>query len=1107
MKNVFAFLIFWSPILVAQHTCPTNLSFDANNLSFWEFKSGSYTGNYIGSYTATINSIPSKISTVTTANDFRGNNTLTIFKARADGGFVYDEKVTTIPKVPVINGYKYDYSVRLGSSATGGSADKLTFRLSVPAGVSTYNITYAYSAILQDVAHTASQQPAFVATVSDITTGTKINCASKDYYSNSGMPVMNGARYEPWREVSFDLSQYAGKTIELKFEAFDCSPSGHYGYAYLAFRNDGCGTGTISGNDILCNNGGTQTYSTPMVDGATFAWTLPYGWTGSSSANSITVNPNGNPGGNITVTPSQSCGNITTRSLSISTVNSVPAAPSSITGSTTVCSNSTNLTYSVPEVANASSYNWSYPTGWTIVSGLNTNQITFNANNTSGNISVNAVNLCGNSSASSTSISIVANALSVAGSITGAPGSTQCSGTSTTLNSVSNTGNITRWLSSDDGGINWSDIANTSSSLTITPTTSTFYKTEVQNGVCSAVQSAPVLVNVYSPTQILIQPSNINTCAGSAKTYTVSAVGDGTLSYIWQVSSDANTWADASNATFYSNYNTSTLTVNAARVTSNTNLYYKCNITSSTGCSPLTTDNASLIVSTSATPSITNQPEDKTVCSGSVANINVVASGPSLSYQWQSAATLGGSYSNIAGKTTSTLALNTASEATYFYRCVVTEACGGLTSTSNSSTINVVGSSTTSLTIAADVNNVCYGIPITFTATPSNGGTSPTYTWYKNGGVITGETASTFISSAIANGDVVYAELTSNKACAIGSPASSNSVSRTIKTAPTVSVTGTSTNYDLVSLTASGGGTYSWDGGSNLSSASNDFDESGTYTVTVTDATSGCSTSQATVVTIKLRGLSRYGELLDVKANQVNRFGEKGSDYPIIKNGQLKKYFKYKIISSNLKLHLDASNSTSYSGSGTTWTDISTTGMSATLTNGPVYSTNNGGYFTFDGTNDYVSLPSAYPGSNDITIEAWVYPTAFGGFKVISNMNSWSTGDVHFQFDGNALQFALCGQPDKYSTFAFNTNTWYHIAAVYDKSAATIKFYVNGTLINTESYGSPPSISANTFKIGSWNGNDRFFLGNISMIRMYSSSLSDNQILNNYNNGKQNFGL
>jgi len=1120
MKKLFLYFIVFSTFSSFGQTCPTNLSFDANNISFWEFMTGNYNGSYVATYSNTINAIPSKASTVTTANDVFTYNSLSIYKANADGTLTADEVEPSIKKVPVINGYKYNYSVRIGNNRTGGSADKLTFRLTVPTGLNTYNITYAYAAILQDPNHTAGQQPAFAATVSDLSkpAGSQtISCASKRYYSNTSLPTATNdgtARYLSWQEVSFDLSQYAGKTIELKFEAFDCQPTGHYGYAYLAFRNDGCGTGEITGNSLICSNSSSLTYSTPTVDGASFTWTLPYGWTGTSTTNSITVNPNGNAGGNITVTPSQSCGNITTRSLAVTTVNSIPSTPGSITGESTICSNSSNLTYSIASVNNASSYTWTYPSGWTVVSGLNTNSITFNANSSSGNITVKSNNLCGSSSVSSSSISVVNNALSSAGAISGVPGSTLCaSAFPQTLTLGTSVGSVTKWLSSTDGGITYQNIANTSSSLAITPTSSTFYKAEVKNGSCIAAQSAAVLVNVYSDIQIDNQPVSINTCAGSAKTFSVTAVGDGTLSYNWQKSTDNGVnWTNISAApTNFTNYTTATLTVGAALVTSGTNIQFRCIISSSTGCNPKTSSSATLQVSTSVTPTINTSPTDQTVCSGASDYIEVIATGPSLTYQWQSSSSLGGTYANISGQTANQLTLNTASAAVYYYKCVVTEACGSKTATTNPVTITITGTTTTSVTIAANVNNVCYGTPITYTASPLNEGSGPTYAWYKNGSVVSGETASTFISSAIANGDVVYAVLTSNKACAIGSPASSNNVSRTIKTAPTVSVSGTSTNYDLVTLVASGGGTYSWDGGSNVSSASNDFDESGTYTVTVTDATSGCSTSQATVVTVKLKALSRYGELLDVKANQVNRFGEKGSDYPIIKNGQLKKYSKFKVITSNLKLHLDASNSSSYSGSGTTWTDISTTGMSATLTNGPVYSTNNGGYFTFDGTNDYVSLPSAYPGSNDITIEAWIKRAATSGAGVaIANMDNWTSGCVQLQFANNQLQFALNGEADKYANYSFAINNWYHVAAAYDKSAKTIKFYVNGSLINTENYSSPPAIANQPFKIGGWSYNSNmqnYFNGSIGMIRIYSSTLNSTQITNNFNNAKQNFGL
>ena len=57
------------------------------------------------------------------------------------------------------------------------------------------------------------------------------------------------------------------------------------------------------------------------------------------------------------------------------------------------------------------------------------------------------------------------------------------------------------------------------------------------------------------------------------------------------------------------------------------------------------------------------------------------------------------------------------------------------------------------------------------------------------------------------------------------------------------------------------------------------------------------------------------------------------------------------IITSGLVLNLDANNYTS----GSTWTDTSGQSNNGTI-NGATYNSENGGYFDFDGTNDYVSL-------------------------------------------------------------------------------------------------------------------------------------------------------
>ncbi|MDO9185723.1 MAG: PKD domain-containing protein [Bacteroidia bacterium] len=74
---------------------------------------------------------------------------------------------------------------------------------------------------------------------------------------------------------------------------------------------------------------------------------------------------------------------------------------------------------------------------------------------------------------------------------------------------------------------------------------------------------------------------------------------------------------------------------------------------------------------------------------------------------------------------------------------------------------------------------ICPGVPVVFTAQPSNGGTAPYYEWYVNG-LSAGSNASTFTSSALANNDTVICIMTSNSVCAAGSIATSNSIGITI---------------------------------------------------------------------------------------------------------------------------------------------------------------------------------------------------------------------------------------------------------------------------------------------------------------------------------------
>ena len=78
------------------------------------------------------------------------------------------------------------------------------------------------------------------------------------------------------------------------------------------------------------------------------------------------------------------------------------------------------------------------------------------------------------------------------------------------------------------------------------------------------------------------------------------------------------------------------------------------------------------------------------------------------------------------------------------------------------------------------------------------------------------------------------------------------------------------------------------------------------------------------------------------------------------------------IVTDGLVLCVDAANTKSYPGSGTTWTDISSKGNNGTLTNGPTFSSGNGGAIVFDGTNDYVDFGSQVANLSTSTISFWI---------------------------------------------------------------------------------------------------------------------------------------
>jgi len=222
--------------------------------------------------------------------------------------------------------------------------------------------------------------------------------------------------------------------------------------------------------------------------------------------------------------------------------------------------------------------------------------------------------------------------------------------------------------------------------------------------------------------------------------------------------------------------------------------------------------------------------------------------------------------------------------------------------------------------------------------------------------------------------------------------------------------------------------------------------------------------------------------------------------------------FSPKIVTENLVLCLDAANTKSYPGSGTTWSDLSRCGNSGTLTNGVTFSQSNGGIMLFDGIDDFISVPdsTSWDFTNSLTIEFWVYVTTYDtvGTVIIHQPNGSSVGGFEIWINtSGVIRFNKNSSTNIVATSnVFSRNTWQHVVCTHNGTTGVI--YLNGTNVG-QANGSLPDNVTGQLRIGSYANVGSYELnGGISNLRIYKNkALTAQQVLQNYNTTKSRFGL
>jgi len=443
-----------------------------------------------------------------------------------------------------------------------------------------------------------------------------------------------------------------------------------------------------------------------------------------------------------------------------------------------------------------------------------------------------------------------------------------CSGASTPITitfSGSGTWNVTYTNGTTPVTVN--NIATSPYTFNVSPTTTTTYSlisVSNQYGCSGTISGSAVITVTPGPTSNAGPDTDVcQSSTPSAITLTGSSVGGGATTGAWSILSGGS--GTLSSIAQTANPSAVTYTP-AAGFTGTITLQL---LTNAPGACPAVFDTRVINVNPlPANKTLTASPAS--ICAGSASMIQVALSGVGVNYQLRNDAGDVNIGTPVAG-TGGTINLPTgALAATTTFNVLATNATTGCSFELTPTITVTVTSLPASVSLAADINPYCAGGSVTLTATPTNGGT-PTYQFFVNTISVQNGTSATYTYTPN-SGDQVYVVMTSTLSCATGSPATSNMVTLTSKSAPTVTnaancttiLSGSGQQATFTASATPGSGatitTYQWmlNGTTPVGTNSATYMTStaGSYTVIVTNSNNCSVTSNAVVLTAATTALA-----------------------------------------------------------------------------------------------------------------------------------------------------------------------------------------------------------------------------------------------------------